>query len=49
MNTQNSMRYDQMPQSIFIAKCPECKHEFPTKKCKCQCGKCGTRFEVKEK
>ena len=37
-----------MPQSIFIAKCPnkKCGHEFATKKCKCQCGKCGTRFEV---
>lgn len=39
-----------MPQSIFIAKCPnkKCNHEFPTRKCKCQCGKCGTRFEVEK-
>lgn len=39
-----------MTQSIFIAKCPnkKCGYEFPTRKCKTQCGKCGTRFEVKE-
>lgn len=34
--------------SLQIAKCPDCKHEFPTRKKegKIQCYGCGKRFEI---
>lgn len=34
--------------SLQIAKCPDCKHEFPTRKKegKVQCYGCGKRFDV---